>query len=194
MKTKYFAWKNGKQTEDKQDWVELTPKEFLEICNNNRNLKLEERRYFYQLPGLEEGDYYLYMECTYKQFLKSRAEKDERTRRRKEKETLIEEGKWYATVSLDSTFEDESGDTCTLHDMIPDPDSCFEDHLILSMDVRNALDALTSEEVKIIERLYLSTYAVSESKLAKEMSIPRRTLGYKKKKILEKLKKSFASF
>ena len=194
MKNKYYAWKNGKKIENKQDWFELTYKEFIEICNNNRNLNKKERRYFYQLPGYEEGDCYLYLECTYEQFLLSRAEKDERTRKRKEREKLIKKGKCYSTISLDASFEDESGDTCTLHDMIPDPDSCFDDHMILSMDVRNALSTLTSEKVKIIERLYLSTYAVSESKLAKEMCIPRRTLGDKKKKILEKLKKSFASF
>ena len=194
MKTKYYAWKDGKKSDGKQDWVELTPNEFIELCNNNRNLNQENRRYFYQLPGLEADDYYLYLECTYEKFLESRAAKDERTRRRKEKEALIAEGKWFETVSLDSAFEDETGDTCTLHDMIPDPDSCFEDHLILSIDVRNALDLLTAEEVEIIESLYLSEYAVSERKLAKKLKIPQSTLNCRKKKILAKLKKSFVHF
>ena len=80
MKTKYYAWKDGKKSDGKQDWVELTPNEFIELCNNNRNLNQENRKYFYQLPGLEADDYYLYLECTYEKFLESRAAKDERTR------------------------------------------------------------------------------------------------------------------
>jgi len=194
MKTKYYAWKDGKKKSGKQDWTELTPSEFIELCNDNRNLDKEKRRYFYQLPGFEPGDCYYYLECTYEQFLKSRAEKDERTRKRKEEETLKAQGQWYATISLDAPFEDETGDVCSLHDMIPDPDSCFEDSLILSMDVMHALSYLDPDELEIIERLYLSEYAVSEKKLAEQMNVPRRTLGCKKKRILSKLKKSFATF
>ncbi len=190
MKTKYYAWKNGKQSEEKQEWIELSPREFIELCNNNRNLKQECRRYFYQLPGLESGDTYLYLECTYEKYLESRAAKDNRTRKRKEKGSLTAEGKWLETVSLDSEFEDESGDTCTLHDMILDPDLRFEDRLIHSVDVLEALATLSSDEIEIIERLYLSEYAVSTRKLAKEMKLPVMTLNNRKKKILVKLKKS----
>ncbi len=190
MKTKYYAWKDGEKKSGKQDWVELTPNEFIMLCNNNRNLDKKERRYFYQLPGLEQGDCYYYLECTYEQFLKSRAEKDERARKRKEEETIKAQGQWYETVSLDAPFEDETGDVCSLHDMIPDPDSCFEDSLILSMDVKNALCSLDPDELEIIERLYLSEFAVSTRKLAQQMDVPVMTLNNRKKKILSKIKKS----
>ena len=190
MKTKYYAWKDGEKKSGKQDWVELTPNEFIMLCNNNRNLDKKERRYFYQLPGLEQGDCYYYLECTYEQFLKSRAEKDERARKRKEEEKIKAQGQWYETVSLDAPFEDETGDVCSLHDMIPDPDSCFEDSLILSMDVKNALCSLDPDELEIIERLYLSEFAVSTRKLAQQMDVPVMTLNNRKKKILSKIKKS----
>lgn len=193
MKTKYYAWKNGKHLKEKQEWIELSMHEFIELCNNNRNLKQECRRYFYQLPGLESGDTYLYLECTYEKYLESRAAKDERTRKRKEKESLIAEGEWLTSVSLDSTFEDETEDTGSLLDVISNPDLCFEDSLIVSMDIQKALNLLSSDEIRLIEQLYLSEYAVSESKLAKQMNVPRRTLGCRKKKILGKIKKSFAS-
>ena len=190
MKTKYYAWKDGKKKSGKQDWTELTPSEFIELCNDNRNLDKEKRRYFYQLPGLELGDCYYYLECTYEQFLKSHAERDERARKRKKQETLKATGQWYETVSLDAPFEDETGDVCSLHDVIPDPDSCFEDSLILSMDVKNALRSLDPDELEIIERLYLSEYAVSTRKLAQQMDVPVMTLNNRKKKILSKIKKS----
>lgn len=192
MNTKYYAWKNGKRSEGKQQWVELASNEFIELCNMNRKLKRSERRYFYQLPGIEEGDCYLYLECTYEQFLISRAEKQMRTRRRKEKEEMIENGQWYSVVSLDAPIEDGSDDTYTFHDLIADPDSLFEDRLILSMDIQQALKTLTEEEYEIIETLYLSEYAVSERDLARSMDVPQKTMNNRKKKILSKLKKNLA--
>ena len=192
MNTKYYAWKDGKQSDGKQEWVELTPNEFIELCNKNVRRKRTERRYFYQLPGLEEGDYYLYLECTYEQFLVSRAEKQMRTRRRKEKEKMIDKGQRYSVVPLDAPIEDESDDTCSFHDLIPNPDSFFEDNLILSMDIQNALKTLTEDEHEIIEILYLSEYAVSERSLARTMGIPQKTLNNRKKIILNKLKKNLA--
>ena len=189
MKTKYYAWKNGKQSKGKQEWVELDSNEFIELCSKNRILKKSERRYFYQLPGLEKGDCYLYLECTYKQFLVSRAEKQMRTRRRKEIEKMFENGQWYSAVSLDTPIEDELEDTCTFHDLIPDPDSYFEDKLILSLDVSSALSTLTPDEIEIIECLYLSEYAITERNLASKMGISKTSLHYRKEKILDKLRK-----
>lgn len=60
MKMKYYAWKNGVQTKGSQEWIELSVNDFIQLCNANRTLEKTERRYFYQLPGIEEGDYYLY--------------------------------------------------------------------------------------------------------------------------------------
>ena len=105
-------------------------------------------------------------------------------------EGLIEEGLYVETVSLDSaTYEDETGETCALKDMIPDPDSSFDDKLILSIDLSNALKSLTPDEISVIERIYLSEYAVSELASARESGIPRSTLESRRIKILEKLRK-----
>lgn len=194
MKTKYYAWKDGKKLEGKQGWVELTPSDFIKICNNNRELVREERRYFYQLPRLEEGDNYLYLECTYEQFLVSRAEKDERTRRRKEKEALIAAGKWYVTVSLDSPFEDESGNTCTLHDEILDFDADFEDHLVMSMDLHNALETLHPDERDLIYDLFFDPDGSSIRKLAKQKEVSYQALNAKRLRIFKKLEKRCCRF
>ena len=190
MKTKYYAWKDGKKSEGNQDWIELAPNDFIEICNNNRRLKQEDRRYFCQLPGLEEDDCYLYLECTYEQYKISRAEKQIRTRRRKEKEEMIAEGKWYSVVSLDSTFEDESGDTCTLHDQISDPDSDFEDHLIMSMDVHKALETLQPDERDLIYDLFFDPKASSVSELAEQKGVSQQALNAKKLRIFKKIRKA----
>ena len=193
MKTKYYAWKDGQKTECKQDWREITQDEFIKICSANRKLKQEERRYFYQLPGLEDGDYYLFLECNYEQYKESRAERYKRIKKVKELEELEKEGYLYQIVSLDTVIDNDTGDSFTLHDLVADPDSDFEDGLILSMDIHSALSILTPDELDIIERLYLSEFAVSEKELAKMMNVPRRTLGYQKEKILKKLRGFFAT-
>ena len=190
MKKQYFAWKNGKQTVDKQDWVELTPDEFIEICNNNLMVDREQRRFFYQLPGFEEGDDYLYLECTFEQYKVSRAEKQIRTRRRKEKEKMIEKGQWFSTVSFDSPIEGENGETCTLHELVPDPDAFFESNLIMNIDLYNALDTLSIDERDLIYDLFFDPdREVSVSELAREKGLSQQTLNYRKLKIFEKIKK-----
>lgn len=190
MSTKYYAWKDGKQSYNKQDWVELTPNEFIEICNNNRMVDREQRRFFYQLPGLEEGDDYLYLECTFEQYKVSRAEKQIRTRRRKEKEKMIEKGQWFSTVSFDSPIEDENGETCTLHEMVPDLDSYFESNLIMNIDLYNALDTLSIDERELIYDLFFDPDRdVSVSELAREKGASQQTLNYRKLKIFEKIRK-----
>ena len=193
MIIKYYAWKDGKKSEDNQEWVEITKDDLINICRKNRNLKEEERRYFYQLPELEDGDYYLFLECTYEQYKRSRAERYKRIKEIKDLEELERDDKLYHMVSLDALIEDGSGGSCTLHDLVPDPDAMFEDNLIISMDVHAALPTLTSDELEVIESLYLSNNTVSEKELAKKMSVPRRTLGYRKEKILKKLKVFFAT-
>ena len=195
MSTKYYAWKDGIQSNGKQDWVELTPNEFIEICNNNRRVKQGQRRYFYQLPGLEEGDYYLYLECTYEQYKVSRAEKEMRARRKKEKENLISSGLWYATVSLDEIVEDESGEPCALHELIADPDSSFEDNLIMNMDLYNALNTLSSEERDIIFELFFDPEGVcSVSELAEKKGVSHQALNAKKLRIFKKLRNQMLQF
>ena len=192
MKKRYFAWKNGKRVDGEQDWTEITQEGFIKICSENRKLKQEERRYFYQIPGLEDGDYYLFLECTYEQYKESRAERYQRIKKLKELEELEAQGQLYHIVSLDAVIEDGSGDSCTLHDLIADPESVFEDRLILSIDVNAALEMLSAEELDIVEMLYLSEYAISERELARQMGTPQKTLNNKKQKILRKLKKSLA--
>ena len=192
MTIKYYAWKNGKQISENQEWEEMSRTRFIEICNKNRELDAPQRRYFAQIPGIESGDTYLYMECTYEQYKQSRAEKSKRTRQRKE--CLDKKESFNPVLSLDQEYIDETGGTSPLSEFIPDEQSFFEEELIRTLDIKKALEKLSPEELKLIELLFLSEYATSESNLSKQLGVPRRTLGCQKKKILKKLKKSFASF
>lgn len=195
MKKQYFAWKDGKQAKNgQQEWTEITPKEYREIYENNKSCAVDERRYFAPLPGVETGDIYYCFECDYERYKKYRAEKEQKAR--KEKACKEDEERYgpIQLLSFDVEFADESGDTYSLHDLVADASASFEEKLVTDIALESALGHLTDEERYVIDSLFLNEKSVSESELARQMGIPRRTLGCRKEKILNKLKKSFASF
>ena len=193
MNNQYFAWKDGKKNANgSQEWTEISAEEYLNICKVSKEQPQEEARYFMKVAGISEGDTSLYFECDHSDYLKYRAEKEKNYRKKVQK--LLDDMK-YGTIqilSLDAEFEDESGDTYTLHDLIEDKDSLFEDALIQSIDLRDALGNLDDEEMKIINALVLSDEALTEREYAKQIGVPRKTINNRKLKILKKLKKSLA--
>lgn len=57
MSIRYFAWKNGRKAEtEKQQWEELTAKEYKAIYESNKEKEISERRFFIRVPGVEDGD------------------------------------------------------------------------------------------------------------------------------------------
>ena len=193
MKKQYFAWKNGEQsTSGSQQWEEITVKDCLAISRGNRNLTKEHRRFFARVSGVEENDTYYVLECDYKNHIKSVAEAMERWRKRIEEEKLIEEGLVFEIISLDLPMTDENGETYTLLDMIPDPDSLFEDKLITSMDLHNALLSLSKDERHLIDVFYLSDNPKTERSYADEIGTPYSTIHRKKMNILKKMREKMA--
>ena len=192
MKIQYFAWKNGKQNlNGKQDWQELTAKEFLELCYSNSKCPKEGKRYFARVPGVEVGDAYFVIECTHEEFLRSEAERKLRKRKKKEDEQLKADGLVYDLISLDYEVDDGDGNTVTLHDMVPDDSSDFETSLVELIDLQSALKVLTSKERSIIDAFYLSENPKTEREYAIELNVPYMTLHCRKTKILKKLKNYF---
>lgn len=193
MKKQFFAWKNAKKaTSGVQDWEELSAKEFCELQIKIRMGQITPKRYFACIPPAEKGDVYFYFECTYEQFLTSEKERIERLRKMIENQELKEQGLWYDIISIDSTYPDESGDELSLHEMIADPDSLFEEDLINSICLKNALKTLTEDERKLIDTFYLSAEPLTERAYADKNGVSNSTIHSRKIKILRKMKKSFA--
>ncbi len=193
MNNQYFTWKDGKKnTNGVQDWTEITAKEYLDICRNSKDRPIEESGFFMKVSGVGEGDTNFFFECDLEDYLKYRAEKERKYRKKVQR--LFEDMKYgqVQILSLDAEYEDESGEACTLHDLIEDKDSLFEDKTIESMDLENALSVLSDEEMKIINALFLSEETVSERKYAKQINVPQKTLNNRKNKIFQKMKKSLA--
>ena len=177
MKKRYFAWKDGKQSLNKnQQWVELSAKDFLEICKSNIYKSPDTRRYFARLSGVENGDIYYLFECDYVNYLKSVNESMRRMRKRIEIRKNENNGLNIRMISLDYSMTDENGDEYTLHDLIGDPDSVFKDKIVNSMDLKRAISILPAEERKMVNDLYLADEPISEKKLAEKENIPRTTL------------------
>ena len=193
MKKQYFAWKDGIQAVNgPQEWVELLAKEFCELEIKIRTGQISPKRYFACVPSAENGDVYYYFECTYEQFLDSEKKRIEQLRKAIEEQEMKEKGLWYDLISLDYTFQDDSGDELSLHDIIEDPNSLFEDALINSICLQNALKSLTTDERELIKVLYLSSEPLTERAYAEKTGISNSTVHSRKMKTLKKLKKSFA--
>ena len=194
MEKRYFAWKDGKQSLDKnQQWVELSAKDFLEICKSNIYKSPDTRRYFARLSGVENSDIYYLFECDYVNYLKSVNESMHRMRKRIEIRKNENKGLNIRMISLDFSMTDENGDEYNLHDLIGDPDSAFKDKILISMDLERAISMLSEEERQMVNALYLANKPISEKKLAEKENIPRTTLQSRKYKALKKIKKYFGS-
>ena len=189
MKKQYFAWKDGIQAVNgPQEWVELLAKEFCELEIKIRTGQISPKRYFACVPPAESGDVYYYFECTYEQFLDSEKKRIERLRKAIEEQEMKEKGLWYDLISLDCTYQDDNGDELSLHDMIADPNAFFEERLINSILLRNALSFLTREERTIINVFYLNDKTCTEREYASANNLSKTSVHYQKKKILKKLK------
>ncbi len=183
MKKQYFAWKDGTH-----ELAEITTKEFFAIAKQSKTLPLTERRYFARIPGVTEDDVYYFLECDYENYKKSVAESQERYRKRMQEQQLRDSGKFYKTISLDYEVDDGNGDTVTLHDVVADIDSFFENSLIEYMDLEAALDSLSEDEMESINAFYLSDNPKTEREYAAELGVSYMTVHYRKVRILKKLK------
>ena len=99
----------------------------------------------------------------------------------------------FETVSV-YTFADE--DNASLYDKTATDEESIEDIVeksILIGKLHEALETLTEEERKIIEYYYF-TEGATDTSAATKLGIPRMTYRNKKKRILEKLKKSLVIF
>lgn len=193
MKKQYFAWKDGNQAKDgRQEWIEITPKEYREIYENNKACAVDKRRYFASLPGVEKGDIYYCFECDYERYKEYRAEKEQKARKEKASKEAEEKYGPIQLLSLDTEFADEPGDTYSLHDLIADESASFEERLVTDIALESALGYLTDDERFIINALFFeNSDNMSERDIAKRIGIPRTTLQSQRIKILKKLKKYF---
>lgn len=192
MSIRYFAWKNGRKAEtEKQQWEELTAKEYKAIYESNKEKEISERRFFIRVPGVEDGDDIFMFESNYDEFREYRNEKERASRKKKKLQEYEDEYGKFAVQSLDTEFEDGSGNSFALHNLISDDSSLFEDQLILSIAMKEAMGFLTPDEFALIYSTVMSDKPMSLREYSDKIGVPFTTLEYRRKKTLEKLKSFF---
>lgn len=192
MSIRYFAWKNGRKAEtEKQQWEELTAKEYKAIYESNKEKEISERRFFIRVPGVEDGDDIFLFESNYEEFREYRNEKERASRKKKKLQEYEDEYGKFAVQSLDTEFEDGSGNSFTLHNLISDDSSLFEDQLILSITMKEAMGFLTPDEFALIYSTVMSDKPMTLREYSDKIGVPFTTLEYRRKKTLEKLKSFF---
>lgn len=195
MKVYYYEWKNGIKAKENasQQWNQISKSAYRAICEQNKTVDLMKRRFFEKIQPTEQGDALYIIECDYERYKESRAEKERIAYRNKIKKAESEQYGLLQTISLDTEYENSSDDTYTLSDMIADENSIFENKVIESLDLKNALSTLTKEERKLIEALFFDNgEAMSEREISASLHIPQKTFNNRKLKILKKLKKRLA--
>lgn len=195
MKVYYYEWKNGIKAKENasQQWNQISKSAYRAICEQNKTVDLMKRRFFEKIQPTEQGDALYIIECDYERYKESRAEKERIAYRNKIKKAESEQYGLLQTISLDTEYENSSDDTYTLSDMIADENSIFENKVIESLDLKNALSTLTKEERKLIEALFFDNgEAMSEREISASLHIPQKTINNRKLKILKKLKKRLA--
>ena len=184
MSKKYYVWKNRECQGINPEWIELTGKEFVELCKANKDLPDEEKRWFYKLPGLEEGDDYLVLECTKEKYLESQNEKEKRAY----KVNLWDE---FNIVSLDYKYTDSSGEEYSLGDMVADPNANVENDY-LSGVLYDAIDQLDiSDKEFILYWIKSKKMGMPDENIAQSLGITRNILRYAIETICGKLKMFF---
>ena len=188
MSKKYYAWKNRDCQGITPEWIELTGKEFVELCKANKDLPDEEKRWFYKLPPLEEGDDYLILECTKKDYLKSQVRANVNYKKKKREEPHKSK---YTFCSLDYKYTDNSGEEYTLADIVGDPRVNIEDDY-MNLALYAAIDLLNDDYRNFI--LYWienKKDGLSDDRIAASLNISRDKLRWMYKQICDELRKNF---
>lgn len=100
----------------------------------------------------------------------------------------------FITISFYAAEDAEGTDVASGEELIEDPTCNVEVQALQNIEIaalRSALKKLTPEEMWLVERLFLSSCPTNENRLSKELGITQSTLNYRKKQVLNKLKKFF---
>ena len=182
MAKKFLVWKDKNCNGVNPEWLFLTGDEFYEFIQKEEN----KDRHFIKMPPIDKGEDEIIIEATKETYDKSEKE-------RKRANYVIQEMMKFETVSV-YTFADE--DNASLYDKTAANEESIEEVVEKTMligKLYEAIEQLTEEEREII-KLYYFTDGATDISAAAKLGIPRMTFRNKKKKILEKLKKSLVIF
>lgn len=187
MATFYIENENGHffSSDGTRRFMRLSGKAAYEYLSSEEG----KRKYFMKTSAFEDGGELEWIEVPEDLVPQHCKEK----RREQYVSDCIEES-GFVTISFYAAADDDSSDVASGEELIEDPTCDVEVQALRNIDIatlRGALKKLTAEEMWLLERLFLSASPVSENKLSHELGITQSTLNYRKRQVLNKLKKYF---
>ena len=205
MSNQFFIWKDAKCNGKDPVWIELSGDDFLKFIQQPENSQRKFVKEYFDEDNKAIGFYKF--EVTEENFRKwdAKRKKNERSedvliannkkQRLLNKDDVNKEGinAIPCVVSFDVPLtEDEE---TTYHDIVPDRESGYEkvEEKLMVKKLNQILGLLSDDEKELLNHLYFNNLETkSENEIAKEMNISHQLLGYRRKKILKKLKIFFA--
>ena len=194
----FFRWKDVND----HTWIEMTGIEYFEF------VKSEEGKKHFFIPEIDpyhEADTIVH-EVTESDFKKWDSEREQNWQLWKdmnapsasdgEKKHRRNMPLITNVISLDTKIDcDDDDESISLHDIVADPDSLFEDKLIARITVREMMKVLLPEEKDVIIALFFENENnESERKVAAKLGIPQHTFNDRKTSAFRKCKKFLKNF
>ncbi len=182
MKKIYLVKKDVNKPSGEGNWIKMTPYEFAQFMKTPEGQS--RKKNFAQLDGCDYDDDIIVAECEEKLAKKIRAEKDAH-----DYLMSIEKEMGYTVFSYNEL--ESSEDELNGEELLEDIDIKVDIEAIKRISVNElyaAIDALSDFEQNFIREMFLTNEPLSETNYAKKHGLPRRTVGYQKKRILNKLK------
>lgn len=183
MANKYYIWKDSNCNGINPDWVEISGTQFFKLVQDKT-----QKRYFKRIDdGTEDGADVLVFESTYEEYKEWHRKNESKRRIKKRQEHLKPQ-----FVSLDDSLSDPD---LTYNDIISDTSVNIEDDVFTSVEVsklQTVINSLSDDE-KLVLMIVKKSMAenISERKICETLGIDQSTFWSRKKKIFEKIKKSF---
>jgi len=180
MAKQFWVWKDRNCNGENPEWLSLTGEEFYEFIQKEEN----KGRCFVKLSSLDDEDDTIIIESTKEKY-------DEAEKERKRADYVCEGMMNHETVSV-YTYADE--DDASVYEKIASDEISVEnaiEHVMMLGKLHDALKRLTPEEAELIN-LYYFTEGATERSVAAILGVSRKTVAYRRDKIIEFLKSFFA--
>ncbi|MDY4887243.1 MAG: hypothetical protein SO533_06340 [Eubacteriales bacterium] len=190
VKKVFYRWKDAND----HTWVEMTGKEYYKFKYSD---EAKGRFFIAEVDPFFEADTIIH-EATEEDYKKWHAERTKYWQLRKDVSDSSETERNHRrkmplisnVVSLDSPIDCDDDEKISLHDIVADPDSLFEDELIAKITVREMMKELLPEEKEVILALFFNNPDnLSERQVAQLIGVSQKNFNRRKSRAFKKFRK-----
>ena len=181
MKKVFLVKRNPEQPAGADNWIFMSRKEFSDFIKTPEGKRREKN--FGKLAGCDKNDIIIVAECGEEMAKAWRAEKDR--------------SDYLAQLMAESnrivfSINEENEDGLSGEEIVADPSCDVELEVVMKISLENlreALKALTEDEMELIQALFLDASPMADTKYGELHGVTQQAVSKKKDRILKKLKK-----